>query len=67
MNSPEDEICRALEVDHSGETSCGLLKRPLHYIRPEWIAEDRDGSVTKMLIEQIRKCLPLGQGCGMED
>jgi hypothetical protein len=54
--------CDALEIETDGRFSCGLVKRPIHYIRPDWGA----GELPEFS-EIAALLLGFGQGCGMED
>jgi hypothetical protein len=55
-------LCPTLEIEPDGKFSCGLVKRPLHYIRPEWGNEK-----LPEFSDTAAALLGFGHGCGMED
>lgn len=61
------EQCPALEIETDGRTSCGLVKRPLHYINPQLAAEAEKINNWTNIPAMISEVLGFGQGCGMED
>lgn len=64
LRADENEMCPALEIESDGKFSCGLYKRPFHYIKPEWAEHDQ---TERFLADLIASTLGFGQGCGMED
>ena len=63
LNHVEGQLCPALEINfQTGECSCGLVKLPMHYIRPDW-GDDPMPEIS----ETVALLLGFGQGCGMED
>jgi hypothetical protein len=67
LDAPEDEMCRALEVEFDGRFSCGLAKRPLHYINPGLVEHSDAFEELTRMSELITKYLGFGDGCGMDD
>ena len=62
----ENAQCPALEIETSGEFSCGMIKRPDHYLQTNWSAEDRK-AMTDYLVPTIKASLGIGHGCQMRD
>jgi hypothetical protein len=63
LQADENATCPALEIESDGKFSCGLYKRPFHYIKPEWAEHDIS---YRLLSDFIASTLGFGQGCGME-
>jgi hypothetical protein len=70
LHVPDNTPCTALEIEPDGRFSCGLYKRPLHYLSPQ-LPTPNPGSKAEAFIALTRTLvgdfLAFGQGCGMED
>ena len=65
LQAVEDWICPALEIEEDGRFSCGLYKRPMHYIRPEFVPWQQTEPMAHV-VGMIEAVLGFGDGCGME-
>jgi hypothetical protein len=67
LQADDGELCPALEVEPDGRFSCGLFKRPIHYINPQLAAEAETINGWTDFPAKVAEVLGFGQGCSMED
>lgn len=67
LQAADGELCPALEVEPNGQFSCGLFKRPLHYINPQLAAEAEQINGWVDFSGKVAEFLGFGHGCQMQD